>query len=368
MKVKLRQRLKNGKISLYLDYYGKGKRKTEHLKLYLHPEPVKGTLTKAQKDENKKTFDLADAIRAKRHLEIQNGIYGFQNLEKQKGSFIDYIEERMASRMESKGNYDNWDSMLKHLRKFVKGDITFEEIDKRWLESFKDYLKNTARTPSNKLLSQNTQSSYYNKLRAALKSAYKERIISRNPTEETEGVKVADTERQFLTLDELQSVVNTECEIPIIKKAFIFSAITGLRWSDVHKLVWEEIQWSKENGYSIRFRQQKTKDTQTHPISDQAFEMLSERGNPLDRVFVGLKYSAWNNLKLQQWMMRAGINRTITFHCARHTYATLLLTSGVDLYTVSKMLGHRDVRTTQVYARIVDETKQVAANKIQLQF
>lgn len=368
MKVTLRQRLKNGKISLFLDYYGKGRRKTEFLKLYLHPEPEKGMLTKAQKAENKTTLDLANAIRSKRHLEIQNGIYGFQNLAKQKGSLLDYIEQRMQSRMESQGNFDNWDSMLKHLRKFVKGDVTFEEIDKRWLESFKDYLKNTAKTPSNKPLSQNTQSSYFNKLRAALKEAYKEGIIARNPAEQTDGIKVSDTERQFLTFEELQTLVNVECEIPIMKKAFIFSAITGLRWSDVNKLVWEEVQHSHENGYNIRFRQQKTKETQTHPISDQAAEMLGERGKPLDRVFPGLKYSAWHNLRLQQWIMRAGITKNITFHCARHTYATLLLTFGADLYTVSKLLGHKDVRTTQVYAKIIDEKKQQAANKIQLQF
>ena len=102
------------------------------------------------------------------------------------------------------------------------------------------------------------------------------------------------------------------------------------------------------------------------PISEQAFELLGERTIPDERVFVGLKYSAWHNLKLQQWVMKAGISKTITFHCARHTYATLQLTLGTDIYTVSKLLGHKDLKTTQIYAKIIDERKKEAANKIKI--
>jgi site-specific recombinase XerD len=69
-------------------------------------------------------------------------------------------------------------------------------------------------------------------------------------------------------------------------------------------------------------------------------------------------------MKLQQWMMKAGISKTITFHCARHTYATLQLTAGTDIYTVSKLLGHKELKTTQVYAKIIDDKKKEAANKI----
>ena len=116
----------------------------------------------------------------------------------------------------------------------------------------------------------------------------------------------------------------------------------------------------------MRFTQKKTKGAETQPISEQAFGLLGERGNSEERVFTGLKYSAWHNLKLQQWMMKAGISKTITFHCARHTYATLQLTLGTDIYTVSKLLGHKDLKTTQVYAKIIDEKKREAASRIQL--
>ncbi len=366
MNVTLRQRKKGNKVSLYLDYYHLGNRQYEYLQLYLIPEPLKGGLTKEQKDENHKISALAEAIRSKRHLELQNGIYGFQDQGKMKGSFIRYFEYLAEKRKDSKGNYGNWDSTLKHLKKFVKFDVTFSQINKRWLEDFKEFLLNDARTHADQKLSQNSASSYYNKVRAALREAYKEGIIQRNPAEETEGIKPSETEREFLTLEELQAVAKLECEIPILKRAFLFSALTGIRWADIHKMTWAEVQYSNEIGYYIRFRQKKTKGAETLPISEQAFQFLGERTSAEERIFVGLIYSAWHNIKLQQWMTKANISKTITFHCARHTYATLQLTLGTDIYTVSKLLGHKDLKTTQIYAKIIDERKTVAANKIKL--
>lgn len=119
-------------------------------------------------------------------------------------------------------------------------------------------------------------------------------------------------------------------------------------------------------GYYIRFRQKKTKGAETLPISKQDFSLLGEPQDKDERVFKGLKYSAWHNLKLQQWMMRAGISKTITFHCARHSYATLQLSAGTDIYTVSKLLDHRELKTTQIYAKVIDQQKKEAANRIKL--
>ena len=366
MNVTLRQRKKGNKISLYLDYYQQGKRNYEYLHLYLIPKPLKGSLSKSEKDENKKNLELAESIRSKRHFEIQNGIYGFQDHGKLKGSFLRYMEYHAEKRKASTGNYENWNSALKHLKKFTKFDVTWEQIDKRWLEDLKEYFMKTALTPSKQPLTQNSASSYYNKVKAAIRQAFKEGIINKNPADQTEGIKPGEPEREFLTLDELQAIVKYDCEIPILKTAFLFSALTGLRWSDIFKLKWSEIQNSKEIGYYIRFTQKKTKGAETLPIAEQAYNLLGERGNKNDSVFVGLKYSAWHNLKLQQWVMKAGITKTITFHCARHTYATLQLTLGTDIYTVSKLLGHKDLKTTQVYAKIIDDKKKVAANKIKL--
>lgn len=349
-----------------LNYYHQGKCNYEHLQLILIPEPVKGKLTKEQKEENRKNLSLAEAIRSKRHLELQNGIYGFQDQGKMKGSFLRYFEYLTEARKDSQGNYGNWDSVMKHLKKYCKHDVTFSQVDKAWLEGFKEYLMKQARTPANQPLSQNSQSSYFNKLKAALKQALKDEIIQRNPADIIEGIKPGDTEREFLTQEELQAMAKAECDIPQMKTAFLFSALTGLRWSDIQKLSWAEMQHSDDIGHYIHYTQKKTKGSETLPISEQAFGLLGERGEPIERVFMGLKYSAWHNMRLQQWAMRAGISKSITFHCARHTYATLQLTLGSDIYTVSKMLGHKHLKTTEIYAKVIDHKKKEAANRIKI--
>ena len=178
--------------------------------------------------------------------------------------------------------------MLKHLKKYVKTDVAFEQLNKDWLEGFKTYLAKETRTPANKPLSQNSQSAYYNKIRAALKQAVNDGILQKNPASEVVSVKPGEAERSFLTYDELQGMVKADCDFPLLKNAFLFSALTGLRWSDIEKLTWAEIQHSKELDNYIRFRQKKTKDVETLPVSAQAIQLLGERGKPADRVFQGL--------------------------------------------------------------------------------
>lgn len=362
MKVTLRQREKSGKISLYLDYYHKGKRKYEYLRLYVNPKPR----TTLERENNRKTLQLAENIRSKRQLELQNGIFGFNDNEKINGSFLAYFEVLAEKRKESEGNYGNWQSALKYLQKFRKGNVKFSDIDNQWLEDLKEYLVYDARTKRNQTLSKNTCVSYFNKVRATLRQAVKDGIISKNPALQVDGIKEAETKREFITLDELQKIYKTECEVPVLKRAFIFSCLTGLRFSDIEKLTWSEIQHSNENGYYIRFKQKKTQGQETLPISDDAASILGDRLSGNDKVFTDLIYSDYNNQKLREWMIRSGIEKDITFHCARHTYATLQLSLGTDIYTVSKLLGHKSLRTTEIYAKIIDQKKREAANAIKL--
>ena len=367
MTITLRKRKrKDGMESLILDYYfpkASRKRIRETLDLYIYSSPK----TVKEKSHNKKTLLLAESIRSKKFLEIQHEEHGFSHLIKDNldKNFITYFSEQTDKKYnESSGNYGNWDSVLKHLIKFNGDVVLFKNVNVKWLEDFKYYLKHTARTKSNKPLSQNSCYSYFNKVKACLREAVREGIITYNPAVEVKGFKQGETEKEFLTLDELKKVSKTECEIPILKQAFMFSALTGLRWSDIQKMVWREVQFSEEQGHYIRFRQKKTKGYQTHPIPEQAYKLLGDREGDEERVFKGLRYSAWSNLKLQQWVMKAGISKTITFHSGRHTYAVLQLTFGTDIYTVSKLLGHKDLKTTQVYAQIINQKKVEAANAI----
>lgn len=175
-----------------------------------------------------------------------------------------------------------------------------------------------------------------------------------------------ETIREFLTQEELQKLNSTECEIPLLKTAALFSALTGLRWSDIKNLKWKDIQDTSETGYFIHIAQQKTKDVIMHPISENAVQLLGNTGDPKKEIFYGLKYSYYNNEKLKSWVASAGIEKKITLHNFRHTYATLLLNKGADIFTVSKMLGHKNIQTTLIYAKLLDEKKVTAANLINI--
>ena len=370
MKVLLRQRKQTSKggISLYLEIY-KGTTKTpegktkvlrdyKYLNIYLIDNPK----SPIDRQTNKDNLKLAESIKAKTELEIKNGQYGFKSEFKGKANFIEYFQKLTDDRKGSTGNYGNWDSTLKKLIKFAGENFTFNDIDIDFVERFKDYLLNEP-NKGYQPLSKNAALSYLNKFRAALNQAFEDRIILDNPAKRVKGIKAEDSKREYLTLDELKALVKKDCRYPVLKNAFLFSCLTGLRWSDVQKLTWSEVQ--KENeGYRITFFQKKTKGLQYLDISEQARAYLGEPGKPTEKVFKGLKYSDYMNVALAKWVMSAKITKDITFHCARHTFAVLQLTLGTEIYTLSKLLGHSDLRTTQIYAKIIDEKKREAVNKI----
>ena len=367
MTVKIRKRKpKDGIIKLFLDIYDpkankKRTNKTLDLFLYENPSPT-------QKKSNKESLEAAEKIRSKMTIELaysNNDLAGLNNNEKSKVDFITYFGEQTENRFESTNNYGNWDSVHKYLKKFCPHGIPINMVDSKWLEEFKHYLQHIARTKSNQKLSQNSLHSYFNKIKACLNQAYRDELIYKNPSDMVKGFKSGEVQREFLTLEELQRLAKQDCEISQMKTAFLFSCLTGIRWSDINNLIWGDLQYSEaKNHWFLRFRQQKTKGAETLPISNQARELIGEKAEDSERIFKGLKYSAWHNLRLQQWVMKAGITKNITFHCARHTYATLQLTHGTDIYTVSKLLGHRELKTTQVYAKIIDEKKIEATNAI----
>ncbi|MCZ2101286.1 MAG: site-specific integrase [Chitinophagales bacterium] len=369
MKVFLRQRkqTKKGTISLYLEIYkgttqtpdGKTKpiRDYEYLNLYLIDKPS----NPIEKQQNKENLKLAESIKAKRELEIKNGVYGFTNEFKKQTNFIEYFKN-LVSKKETKGNLGNWYSTQIHLENFAGKNVTFKDIDLQFAERFKDYL-NKAKKKDGKPLSNNSKASYFAKFRAALNEAVKEKIIYGNPAVETGNFKTIESQREYLTLDEVRQLAQTECRYDVLKRAFLFSCLTGIRWSDINNLVWNDVQ-KINDGWRVHFRQQKTKGQQYLDINQQARDLMQEVGKPDERVFIGLKYSNYMNVALQLWVMKAGITKQITFHCARHTFAVLQLTLGTEIYTLSKMLGHNDLKTTQIYTKIVDEKIKEAANKI----
>ena len=378
IKVTLRQKpISGNRQSLYLDFYPaiinerKGKEtRRQFLNLYIFDK----TKNPIDKQHNKETLQLAEQIRQKRENylnkpEIYTGFEKEQLKLKEQGekNFVEYFKSLADSRKAS--NHDNWVSAYNYLVSFTKGSLKFADLNEKFCNDFKGYLLKTKSNKSSKVtLAQNSAVSYFNKVKATLKQAFKDGYLNFDLNARIEPIKQAETQRNFLTIEELNSLVKTECNNPLMKRAAIFSALTGLRFSDIKKLVWGEVEYIEGNGYFIQFKQQKTKGVEMMPISEQAYSLLGERKEPNDQVFEGLTYSAYENKHLAKWIGLAGITKEITFHCFRHTFATLQLSKGTDIYTVSKMLGHRELKTTQLYAKIIDQTKREAADKIKLDF
>lgn len=377
-KVTLREKpISKNRHSLYLDFYppiidtntGKPTRR-EFLGFYVFDKPKNPT----EKHHNKETLAVAESIRQKRQNildkpEIYTGYEQEQLRLKEQGeqNFVAYFKKLVDKRKAS--NYDNWVSAYKYLDTFTKGTLQFKDLNEKFFNDFKEYLLTTQSNKSSKVqLSQNSAVSYFNKVKAAIKQAFKDGMLQTDINAKIEPIKTAETQRNFLTIEELNRLVKTDCQNVILKRAAIFSALTGLRHSDIQKLTWSELEYIEGNGYFIKFIQQKTKGVEMMPISEQAYKLLGEPKKPTDKVFKGLEYSAYQNKFLHQWIAAADITKDIGFHNFRHSYAVLQLSKGTDIYTVSKMLGHRELKTTQIYAKIIDETKRKAADTIQLDF
>lgn len=369
--IRIRQKeLANGNISLYLDIYIGGKRKYEFLKLYLIPEK-----TRKDKEKNRQTMQLANSIKSKRIVEYQNGEFGFKSNYKLDALFFDYYRamcEKRHGNPESRGNWGNWYSCLHHLMKYEKNErITFEDITPEWVQGFRDYLDNEAvawshdyrKRIKDKPLARNSKLSYFNKLRACLNQAFEDRIIPINPCRGVERFRPEEGTRMYLTIDEVRLLAQTECEYPRIKDAFLFSCMTGLRRSDILRLKWGDIH--KQGDFTrIIFRQKKTEGQEYLDITPQAAQLMGDPKGINDPIFEDIHSPSCTNKAVQEWVLNAGIHKKISFHCARHTFATMMLDLGTDIYTVSKLLGHRDLSTTQIYVKVLDKNKQKAVSNI----
>ena len=229
---------------------------------------------------------------------------------------------------------------------------------------FGDYLKTAPQLKhTGKKLKTNSIAGYFSTFRALLKIAYRDKMIRENVNDFLDKIEYEDTRREFLTLDELRQLVDTPCDIPVLRRAAIFSCFTGLRISDILQLKWEHIVPAADGGWCMRIRTEKTETEATLPVSDEALEYCGKRGEGI--VFKGLE-RYMTAYPLQKWLKKTRITKHITFHCFRHTFATLQLAMGEDIFTVSKMLTHKNVSTTQIYAEVIDANKRASANRITL--
>jgi integrase len=348
-------------------------RTTETSKTYKPKRDANGVI-QCKSEADMISCVYADEIRKQRQREYDNAdiftdIEAEQNElnQKMKCDFIEYFNKvnAKAHAKSSQSIIVNWNRVGVLLGLFREGNPwPFSEMTPKNIESFRQYLI-TAPQGGNKTgtISTNTASTYFSIFKAALKMAFVDGYLMTDIAAATKGISGEERRREHLTLEELNTLANTPCDQPEMKRAALFSALTGLRHCDIQKLTWGEIK-KEGNSYHLDFTQQKTKGVEYMPISEQALQLCGKPGKPKQLVFPDLPDPSWISKPLKRWIEAAGITRHITFHCFRHTFATLQLAGGTDIYTVSKMLGHTNVRTTQVYAKVVDEKKEKAANVI----
>lgn len=377
VKIRFRE-LKNGNTSIYLDIYVNGVREYEFLNVYLKPEK-----TRADKLWNKEQLRLANAVKSERIVSIQNGEFGFKDLKRaRKLNFITYLEG-MAETYESNGQTACGVLMRSAIRRLVdyKGKVVpFSSVTKEYLIGFIDYLNNEKydfdkkgrkRADKPRKLSGVYKEALFARVMVALNKAEREGIILKNPGKSIDASlkpRAEEKSRAFLTLDEVKKISETEYRPQNdIKPAFMFACFTGLRYSDIYKLTWGELTVGPDGTMRLDTKMKKTGKDIFIPLSDNAIAWLPERGDATDnaRIFFKLPDQVGNaDARLHTLTKKAGITKHVSFHVARHTFATLTLTYGADLYTVSKLLGHANMRTTQIYAKIVDENKRKAVNLI----
>ncbi len=346
MSVKLRsKKTKDGGESLYLDIYYKGKRKYEFL----------GLTIKKNDPDRKKIKEIAEKRRSQKNMENFLDAYDLPNYYNGKEDFLKYYEKNCLT-PSYLSSHNKFKKFVEN--KLVNDEFAFNKIDEKLCENYKEWLFKQE-------LKNNTVGIFLFRLKTILNKAVKDKIIPFNPARYVK-IKMEDTEKTFLTFDEVKKLSEKECKVIELKRAFLFSCFTGLRLSDILALTWQQIREGK-----IYFRQKKTRGLEYLKIPSSAIKILYEDNKPeelqdsKELIFnIPLKKKGDLSRHLRKWAKLAEIDKEITFHTARHTFATMSLTYGIDLYTVSKMLGHKNINTTQVYAKIINEKVNEAVNKL----
>ena len=363
--VRLRfKKLANGNSSIYLDIYSNGVRRYEFLKLYLIPEK-----TALDRERNRQTLEIVKTIQSQRIIDLQKEEHGLSNTgNNKKILLVDYIRHIADTKtLITKRSYN---TLILFVRKFSP-NTTLKQVDKKFCLDFIDFLKKTTGIKTAGL-SANTQVCYLRKLNVVFKRAVEDEIMPKNPLDFiNRDLKPKNTQAEipFLTIDEVKALISTETPFNEIKTAYLFSCYTGLRFSDIKSLTWRRIREINHETMLI-YIQQKTKKQEYLPLAKPALDLLKgrDRTNDDDLIF-DLPLNNKTNERLKHIATAAGIDdKKVTFHTARHTAATMLLSLGVPIEVVSKILGHSDIQTTQIYAKVLADQVKTGVHRLDTLF
>lgn len=329
--------------SIYLDIYINGKREYEYLNLYLSEGK-----TKEEKILNDKCMKIAQEIRSKREIEIIEGTFG----KKKDNDFMQYYKD-------NKGKAKYYATCENHLKAFLAGkNVSISSFDVELLDSFYKYLLTKVKGSSAAI--------YIQAILFVLNKAEKHGYKTNKKGFRVPAAKSA--ERNYLTIEEIRPIYKKYSKSnkkgDHLIKAFLFSCLTGMRLSDVKKLAWKDIR-KEGDYYRVFFEQKKTSQQEYLDINPQAYELLGNREDIAeDKPIFKMNVDARSGHKLRESLAEFGITKHISFHCARHSFAIMMLELDTDIYTVSKLLGHTNIATTQIYAKVVDKKKRQAIDRI----
>jgi len=369
--------LSDGRISLYLEYYlGRNQwieentgvlkvkhiRKKESLNLYL----VQPARTQVERQKNKETLELAAEIRIERENELKSDRTG----KRIKGSmkkinFLDYFQSYIDNYTKKdirmvEGSFNRFKDFLSDKYPVFQTSIKPEQLSKELITSFVDYLEG-------KSIGEGARG-YFQRFKKVVKYAVENNVIAKNPCT---GIvcKVDDQvlKKDVLSIEELNSLVTTKYpgQNPEIRRAFVFSLYTGIRFCDIVELKYSNVDYANKK---LSFVQNKTKGNSKNsgvviPLNDNLISLIGEKPGKGDNIF-NLPSHTMCLKALKRWTLRAGIDKHITWHCARHSFAVNILNNGANIKTVASLLGHSGLKHTEKYTRAVDKLKEDAINSL----
>lgn len=335
------KKLKNGSSSIYLDVYVNGIRTYKFLKMYLIPEK-----NKQDKLINKSTMEAANNIKAQLIIDINNRRAGI--LSERDTLLYEYCDHCYNEK--NGGIKDHLYNAI-HKLKLYCPNIRLVDVDRKYLNLYVTSLRKDG-------LSGTTVRHYYNSIAYVFNRAVEDEIITETPFRRMKRKDIPQMDvkdREYLSIDEFKLLYNSKPN-GSIERMFLFSCLTGLRMCDAMSLKWDEIQ----EGRIVKVAQKTGK-----PINIKLSRLAIPLMEKNDTEYVFDRYcKASVSAHIKSWMNSIGINKEITYHCSRHTFATMELTMGADLYTTCKLLGHSSVQVTQIYAKIVDKKKDDAIDAL----
>lgn len=373
--------LADGRESLFLDYYfgyqmvynekldkqvARKDRKREFLKLYLWQAPR----TPIERQQNKETLELAKKIRFERGQELLESVEGYRLKKECDINFLDYFQSYIDTY--TKKDIRMVEIALKRFKDFLNDTQEYnkfakrikpEQITKDMVEAFTEYLQSRSVGEGAK--------SIYARFKKVIKYAIEHDVLLKNPCTGI-VIKVDDQilRKEVLSLEEIQQLIaiHYEHENPNIRRAFIFCLYCGLRFCDVKDLTFANVDFANK---LLKFEQNKTKGHSANsgviiPLNDGLLKLIGEpTGDQTKESLIFSLPSYEMCLKaLGRWVKRAGIDKHISWHCARHSFAVNILNNGANIKTVASLLGHSGLKHTEKYTRAIDRLKEDAINSL----